>query len=720
MSNCAEQKGTNYIFRLEALDCANCGAKIEKAVGSLDYVYDASLNFITQVLTVTADDSCDEDIFDRVTDIVHRYEEDVIVVDISSDDVLNTQKPISDQLLKQYIPVAIGLILYILNLIIGAIYHPTLLFTLTIYIIAYILAGYDVILAAAKSLLHAGLFDEHLLMSIASIGAFIIGEYPEAVAVMLIYKVGEFLQSGMTNRARISISDLMKLKPDYANVIRDGQPVRVTPELIAVGEIISIRPGEVIPLDGIVIEGMSTIDSSSLTGESLPTVTGPTDNVISGTLNISGLLKVEVTKTYRDSTVRKIMDLTENASNKKATIEQFITKFARYYTPAVVVLALLTAVVPPLFSVLPFSEWVRRSLSFLVVSCPCALVISVPLAFYCGVGVASKQGILVKGANYLYALTKLEGIIFDKTGTLTGGNFLIDEILPAEGVNMQQLIRYAVNSEVYSVHPIAASIRVDYFQYIDTDSVTDFLQLPGLGVSAMIDGRRIYAGNYMLMEQNCIHCSRLNEADTVVYLAADDKYLGAIILSDTIKRDARDTIIRLRRQGISDIYMMTGDSIAAAELVATLLGGNITVAAELLPDAKLERTERLLKAKQKDRYIAFVGDGVNDAPVISRVDIGIAMGALGSDAAIEAADIVLMTDQPSKLNTVIDIARFTKRIVWQNIILALFVKLLVLVMSVLGLAGMSYAVVADVGVAVVAIFNCMRIWSVTQKRNFKT
>ena len=582
---------------------------------------------------------------------------------------------------------------------------------------AYFTIGWDVLWKAARNIAHGQVFDENFLMALATVGAFCTGffgegEYPEAVFVMLFYQVGELFQSYAVGKSRKSIASLMDIRPDYANVERDGRLLQVDPEEVAVGDTITVKAGEKIPLDGLVLEGSSLVNTSALTGESVPRQVRPGDSVISGCVNQNGLLRVQVTKAFGESTVQKILDLVENASSKKAKAENFITKFARYYTPVVVFGALALAVVPPLF-VGDWAGWVQKALIFLVVSCPCALVISVPLSFFGGIGGASRQGILVKGGNYLEVLADTELVVFDKTGTLTKGVFQVTAIHP-EGVSEQQLLELAALAESYSDHPISRSLKEAWGKALDTARVGQVEELSGRGVRAQVDGKEVWAGNGKLMEEIGLAYRPSGQVGTVVHVAAEGRYLGYILIADEVKPDAKEAIAALKAQGVKKTVLLTGDAKDVGEAVAQELGLDEAYT-QLLPGDKVERVEALLQETSPKGKLAFVGDGINDAPVLSRADIGIAMGALGSDAAIEAADLVLMDDKPSKIAKAMEISKRTLRIVRQNIVFALAVKLLVLMLTPFGLANLWEAVFADVGVMVLAILNASRALQVGRK-----
>ena len=575
-----------------------------------------------------------------------------------------------------------------------------------LYLIPYFVIGWDILWKAVRNIGHGQVFDENFLMCVATIGALVLGEYSEAVGVMLFYQVGELFQSYAVGKSRRSIAQLMDIRPDVANVERDGQILEVDPDEVAVGEVIVIRPGEKVPLDGVVIEGTSSLNTAALTGESAPRDVGVGSELLSGCVNITGLLKVRVTKEFGQSTVAKILDLVENASSKKATAENFITKFARYYTPAVVFAALALAVIPSLVTG-EWGVWIHRALTFLVISCPCALVISIPLSFFGGIGGASAQGILVKGGNYLELLANTETVVFDKTGTLTQGVFEVSVLHPAPGVAEHDLLEAAALAERHSGHPIAQSLRRALGGEIDPDRVTDVQEIPGHGVSALVDGKRVLAGNEKLMRREGIDSLPCDQVGTIVHVARDGEYLGCAVISDQIKPTAPATIRALRARSIRTV-MLTGDSEAVGQAVAAQLGLD-EVHAQLLPADKVDRLEELLARKSEKGVLAYVGDGVNDAPVLSRADVGIAMGAMGSDAAIEAADVVLMDDDPAKLGRAMDIAHKCMRIVRENIVFALGVKALCLVLGAIGRASMWVAVFADVGVAVIAILNATRM-----------
>lgn len=576
-----------------------------------------------------------------------------------------------------------------------------------IFIVSYLIVGFEILRKAVKNIFKGKVFDENFLMAVATLGAFAIGEFPEAVAVMLFYQVGELFQDYAVDKSRKSIASLMDIRPDYANVVRDGKEEKVSPGEVKIGETILVKPGEKIPLDGFVIEGKSTLDTKALTGESVPREVAEGEQVLSGCINLNGVIKIEVTKEFGESTVSKILDLVENASSKKAKSENFITKFAAYYTPIVVIIAIILAIVPPLIiEGANFQDWLYRALSFLVVSCPCALVISIPLSFFGGIGGASKMGVLVKGSNYLEALSNAEIMVFDKTGTLTEGVFEVQNVEPI-GISKEELLKIAAYAEYYSNHPISKSIKNAYNKEIDEKEIIDSKEISGKGIEAKIGKKNVLAGNEKLMNEKGIEYTKCTHVGSVVYVAIDGKYAGHIVIADKIKEDAKRTIEELRKNNIKQTVMLTGDRKNIGEAVAKEIGID-KVYTELLPDGKVEKVEELLKTKSPKGKLAFVGDGINDAPVLAMADIGIAMGGLGADSAIEAADVVIMTDQPSKIISAMKLSKKTMRIVRENIIFAIAVKVLVLILTAFGLSSMWQAVFADVGVSVIAILNALR------------
>ena len=701
------------VYLLKGLDCPNCSAKIEKEVGELDGVTSSTVNLMNQTLTVQAGTSVAASLLDTVTTIVHSHEPDVEV----SEKQLEATAPVkkdekaavyNDEDKKRTIRLAVGAVIYAIGMALTVFAKLPTLAELAFLIVAYVILGWDVVWQAVKNITRGQVFDEHFLMSVSTIGAFAIGEYPEAVAVMLFYQVGEFFQSLAVKRSRKSISDLMDICPDSATVKRNGVLQVVSPESVAVGEIIVVKPGEKIPLDGIVVDGESMLDTKALTGESVPRSIRKGDEALSGCINQSGLLTLKVTKSFGESTVSKITDLVENASARKAPTENFITTFARYYTPVVVGMAAVLAIIPPLVLGGGWSEWLRRGFVFLIVSCPCALVISIPLTFFGGIGAASKRGVLVKGSNYLEALNKVSVVVFDKTGTLTKGVFEVANIIPAAGYQKEQVLEYAAQAESYSNHPIAKSILATYGKPIDQKKFSGFEEISGHGISVMVQGKKVLAGNSKLMESEKIAYAACDAAGTKFYVAADGSYVGCILIADEVKPDSKCAIAELKKIGVEKTVMLTGDDERIGKSVADELGLDAYYA-QLLPDQKVEKLEMLDKQKRQGSKLAFVGDGINDAPVLARADVGIAMGGLGSDAAIEAADVVLMTDEPSKLVEAIDVAKATKRIVMQNIVIALGIKSVFLVLGALGMAGMWEAVFGDVGVTIIAVLNAMRI-----------
>ena len=576
-----------------------------------------------------------------------------------------------------------------------------------LFIISYLVVGFEILKKAVRNIFRGKVFDENFLMAVATIGAFAIGEFPEAVAVMLFYQVGELFQSYAVDKSRKSIASLMDIRPDYANIEKDGKIEKVDPDEVKIGDIIIVKTGEKIPLDGVVVEGRSSLDTMALTGESVPRVVKTEDEVLSGCINKDGLLKIRVTKEFGESTVSKILDLVENASSKKSKSENFITKFAKYYTPTVVIIAVLLAFIPPIIlkDFNTFSVWLYRALSFLVVSCPCALVISIPLSFFGGIGGASKMGILIKGSNYLEALANTETVVFDKTGTLTEGIFEVQDIY-AEGIEKDELLRIVAHAENYSNHPIAKSVKKAYNKEIDEKIIKNPQELSGKGIWAKIDEKDILVGNEKLMLEEKIDFKKCDEVGTILYVAIDKKYVGYVLIADKIKQDSPKTIRELKAMNIKETVMLTGDKKEVGEYVAKKLNMD-KVYTELLPDGKVEKVEELLKQKS-----VFVGDGINDAPVLTISDIGVAMGGLGSDAAIEAADIVIMTDETSKISKAINLSKKTMRIVRENIIFAIFVKIAVLVLTAFGASTMWEAVFADVGVSVIAIINALRMLNI--------
>ena len=613
---------------------------------------------------------------------------------------------------KKLIKIIIAFILFLITMIFKA---ENEWINIGLYVISYIIVGFEIIRKALRNITRGKVFDENFLMTVATIGAFGIGEYPEAVAVMLFYQVGELFQSYAVDKSRKSISSLMDIRPDFANVEKEGKVEKVDPDDVEIGDIIIIKPGEKVPLDGVILEGKSSLDTKALTGESLPKSVTEGEEILSGCINLNGVLRVEVTKEYGQSTVSKILDLVENASSKKSKSENFITKFARYYTPIVVIIALFLALVPPLvIDGAIFSDWIYRALSFLVVSCPCALVISIPLSFFGGIGGASKMGILIKGSNYLEAISKAEIVVFDKTGTLTEGNFEVQKIMPVN-ITEEELLKTVAYAENYSNHPISLSVKNAYSRKINEVDIQSTQELSGMGIVAKIWDRDIIVGNEKLMREKEIEFLKTDDVGTVLYVAIDNKYVGYILIADKIKDDAKKAIEELKKNNVKETVMLTGDKKSVGEDVAQKLGLD-KVYTELLPDGKVKKVEKLLKEKSENGKLVFVGDGINDAPVLALADIGVAMGGLGSDAAIEAADVVIMTDEPSKIVNTIKLSKKTMRIVKENIVFAILVKVLILMLSAIGFSTMWEAVFADVGVSVIAIINALRVLRVKNNK----
>jgi Cd2+/Zn2+-exporting ATPase len=697
---------------LEGLDCANCAGKIEREVNELNGVK-AYMNFMNKTLTMETESETDYlSALEQVKSIVRKHEPDVAVKEKSINKGAfaaktkeNDNDDDDDNRKKEITKLVIGGVVFAA----GIIFNFQNWMELTIFIIAYIIVGGNVVLRAIKGIARGQVFSEHFLMSIATIGAFFVGEYPEGVAVMLFYLVGELFQDMAVGHSRKSISALMDIRPDYANLKVGDELKKVSPEEVNIGDIIVVKPGEKVPLDGKVIEGTSMVDTAALTGESIPRELEPGNDALSGFINKNGVLTVEVTKDFGDSTVSKILDMVQNASSRKAPTEKFITKFAGYYTPVVVFGALALAIIPPV--IIPgatFSDWIYRALVFLVVSCPCALVISIPLGFFGGIGGASKRGILVKGSNYLEALNNVEAVVFDKTGTLTKGVFKVTETNPQDGFTEEELVEYAAYAESYSNHPIGLSIMNAYNAEIDKSRIENYEEIAGHGIKVTVNGKEVLVGNTRLMISENIKYNDVDTLGTVVHVAINKKYAGNIVISDEVKEDAARAIKELKSLGIGKTVMLTGDLKVVADKIGKQLGLD-EVYSELLPADKVEKIESLEIKKSHKGKIVFAGDGINDAPVLARADIGIAMGGLGSDAAIEAADIVIMTDEPSKIASAIKIAKRTSSIVYQNIVFALGVKAVFLVLGAFGVASMWEAVFADMGVAIIAILNAMRV-----------
>ena len=701
------ERSAKKVLILMGLDCANCAAKIEKEARNITGVKSAIVDFVSKKLTIEFTSHYDEvRIIEEASRIVKHIESDikVVVEDIKGSKIQDNN--VLDK--KELIRLGIGAAIFGIALI----FKFSCWIEFALFFASYLLVGGEVVFKAVRNITRGQVFDENFLMSIATIGAFAIGEFPEGVAVMLFYQVGDLFQKVAVNRSRRSIKALMDIRPDFANLKMGDDIRKVSPEDVKIGDIIIVKPGERVPLDGKVIEGKSMVDTSALTGESIPREVEAGNDVLSGFINKNGLLTIEVAKEFGESTVAKILDLVQNASSKKAPTENFITKFARYYTPVVVFAALALAVIPPL--VIPgatFSQWIYRALVFLVISCPCALVISIPLGFFGGIGGASRSGILVKGSNYLEALNNVDTVVFDKTGTLTKGVFKVTRIQPENGVSEEDLLEYSAFAECYSNHLIAVSILKAYGKEVDKNEIESYDEISGHGIKVKVRGKEILTGNVKLMEKENISFDEVEAAGTIVHIAIDSKYAGFIVISDEVKEDSAKAIKALKDIGIKKLVMLTGDSKSVGKNVAQALGLD-EVHAELLPHQKVEKLEMLDKQKSSKGKLVFVGDGINDAPVLARADVGVAMGGLGSDAAIEAADVVLMTDEPYKLVIAIKIAKRTRMIVWQNIFFALAVKGVVLLLGAGGIATMWEAVFADVGVTVLAILNAIRVMKV--------
>ena len=720
---------TNEIkLYLKGLDCANCANKIENKVNKLESVEEAVLNFSLSLLIVNLKENSDVNkVEGEIKTIVNNLEPHVIVSkydnnikekknvctsECCSGHAHNVEEKHEEShehnhsegvSLRDKVTLAIGFILFAIAIFIGEekSYVPY------IYALSYVLVGGKVVLSAIRNIFRGQVFDENFLMTVATLGAFAIGNHPEGVAVMIFYEIGELFQSYAVNRSRKSISSLMDIRADYANLIIDGKEKKVDPSEIKIDDIIVIKPGERVPLDGVVIEGNSSLDTSALTGESLPRNIELNDEILAGVINLTGVIRVNVTKEFGESTVSRILELVQNASSKKAQTEKFITKFARYYTPVVVLSAVALAIIPPLVvEGALFSDWVYRALIFLVVSCPCALVVSIPLGLFAGIGGASKNGVLIKGGNYLEALKDVETVVFDKTGTLTKGVFKVVKI-NTNNIEEGELLRIAATGESFSNHPIAQSILKAYGKEVDKSIISNYEEISGNGIKVNIDNKEVLLGNYKLMNSNGIKYTNSQEIGTVVHVVVDGEYKGNIVIADEVKEDSKEAIEMLKKIGVKKCVMLTGDNKKVAEKIAEELGLD-EVYAELLPTDKVAMVEKLLKEKSEKGKLAFVGDGINDAPVLARADVGVAMGGIGSDAAIEAADVVLMRDNPSSLVDAIEIGRKTNRILWQNIIFSLGVKIAVLIPAAIGIANMWEGVFADVGVTLIAVLNSMR------------
>lgn len=714
------EKNNECTLGIKGLECPQCAAKIEHNLNALDEIKAATVDVLGKKIVINPNKKfSSEDITKLVQKEVDRVEEGVTVLmpnsAIEEDEEIEETKENFKSIRNRFILGAI--------ILAAAIFVPKNLFVLRLilFLISYFTVGYDVLFKAVKNIKKGQIFDENFLMAIATLGAFAIKEFPEAVSVMLFYQIGEMFQDLAVGKSRKSITSLMNIRPDYANLKIEGEIKKVLPKEVKLGDIIVIKPGEKVALDGKITNGSSTFDTSALTGEAIPRTFEIGDEILSGFINTTNLVEIEVTKSFENSTISKILDLVQNASSKKSKTENFITKFARFYTPAVVIIALLIAILPMIFvKDAQFSTWLYRALIFLVVSCPCALVVSIPLGFFGGIGGASKNGILIKGANYLEALNNLETVVFDKTGTLTKGKFKVSEInIQNSKYTKDDLLKYAAIAESFSNHPIAQSIVLEYEKNNKKLEKTDssefeFEEIAGHGVKVKYENSEILAGNLKLLKKENIEATEKDAVGTVVYVAKDGKYLGNLIIADEIKEDAKKTIEELNNLGIKNVVMLTGDNRKIGENVASKL--NISkVFTDLLPLGKVEKMEEFLKNKSTNGKVLFVGDGINDAPVLARADIGVAMGGVGSDAAIEAADMIIMNDEPSKIVTALKIAKKTKKIVWQNIIFALGVKIIILVMGALGFATMWEAVFGDVGVALIAILNATR--ALTYKEN---
>ncbi len=712
-------KSNECMLSIEGLDCPNCAAKVERKINTLEGIKEATVDFLGKKIVVLADEISENELVELIQTEVDKIEDGVkVFVPKVQAGESSSEEEDTGKIKKKLL---IGGILFVLG-----IFVPKTLFIpkLAVFLVSYLVIGGDVLLSAFKNILNGQVFDENFLMAIATIGAFAIGEYPEGVAVMLFYQLGELLQGIAVNNSRKSIVSLMDIRPDYAN-IKVGEGIKkVSPEEIKVGEIIVVKPGEKVPLDGKIVKGASTFDTSALTGESLPREAKAGDDVLSGFINKNGLIEIQVAKVFSESTVSKILYLMENAGSKKSKTENFITKFAKYYTPVVVITALIVAIIPPLLiQGATFSDWIYRALIFLVVSCPCALVISIPLGFFGGIGGASRHGILIKGTNYLEVLNNLESVVMDKTGTLTKGIFKVTEVNVKNNIKINDfennkteltkplLLKYAAHIEKFSNHPIAQSIVAEYensVSKVDENVVKDFEEISGFGIKININNHLFLAGNSKLMNLENITFDKKENLGTAIYLAADGKYIGNILISDEVKEDSARAIKGMKENGVKEIVMLTGDNEAIGKNIAEKLGID-KVFTELLPNEKVEKLEEIYKTKSEKGKVAFVGDGINDAPVLARADLGIAMGGAGSDAAIEAADVVIMNDEPSKIVTAIKIAKKTKEIVWQNITVAFAIKIVVMALGLFGDATMWEAVFADVGVALLAVLNATRV-----------
>lgn len=692
------------VFLLDGIDCPNCSLKIENKINDLDGVNFSKINLVTQTVEIDFEIEVEKNLLENVKKIVNFYEPDVEV----KENVVFNQMKKSKESNKNLYFIAFGSIIYLLSLLMYTFLSGFKEISIIIFIVSYVVLGFDVVSKAMKNIFNGIIFDENFLMTLSTLGAFVIGEYPEAVAVMLFYQIGEYFQSRAINRSRKSISDLMDIRPDYVNIENGQKLIKISPEKINVGDEIIIKPGEKIALDGVILSGESMMDTKSLTGESIPKCVKVGDEILSGCINMTGILKTKVTKSFGESTASKIINLVEGASSNKADTENFITSFAIYYTPIVVVLATLLSIIPPIFLNGEWISWVKRGFVFLVISCPCALVISIPLSYFSAIGLASKNGILVKGGNYLEALSKIDTIIFDKTGTLTKGNFEVCDIYFENGFTADDVCKFSAYAESFSNHPIAVSILYHYGKEIDKNKIINYKDLYGYGISATIFDKKVLVGNEKLMKKENISYSVCNKSGTIVYVAIDGKYAGYILIKDKIKDDSIKAISDLKNSGVKNIVMFTGDNYPVAKDICDKLKIDKFFSG-MLPHEKVEKLELLETKKEKSKKIVFVGDGVNDAPVLARADVGVSMGSLGSDAAVEASDVVLMTDEISKLVEAIKISKLTKRIVLQNIIFILTIKVVFLVLGAFGLASMWEAVFGDVGAMIIAVLNSIRI-----------
>ncbi|MCF8094376.1 MAG: cadmium-translocating P-type ATPase [Desulfobacteraceae bacterium] len=700
-------------YVMQGLNCANCAAKIEKKLNRLEGASGVSVNFAAKTIFL------DPEHEKAAQEVIDRIEPGVRLIPEEKKDTSNPQNE-NYGVRGKLIRIGLAAVFFALGLIFRQKLHdtPYMFGEFAVFLTSYLLVGSSVIWTAVKNLVRGRLFDENFLMTVATVGAIAIHQLPEAVGVMLFFAVGEYFQERAVNRSRRHISELMDVRPDYANLVKQGQSQRVSPQDVEVGQIIEIKPGEKIPLDGQVISGTSFVDTSALTGESVPRKVEEGDSILSGSINDNGLLQVKVSKKFSESSVSRILELVENAASRKAPTEQFITRFARWYTPAVVFGALAIAFIPPLLiSGAAFSDWIYRALILLVISCPCALVISIPLGYFGGIGSASRAGVLIKGANFLEALTKVHTVVFDKTGTLTKGVFKVNEIITRNGFRKEDILGWAALGEAHSNHPIARSIKEAYGKEVQSDRIEEYQEIKGHGIKAQSGGKTILVGNDRLLHREKIEHNDCDVEGTVVYVAVDGTYAGYLIIADEVKKDSVAAVQSLKKQGVKQTVMLTGDDENAAKHIAGLLGIDIYYA-QLLPQDKVEKLEEIEARLGKDEKLVFVGDGINDAPVLARAHIGVAIGALGADAAIEAADVVLMDGNPGKLSRAISIADYTKKIVLQNIAIALGIKAVFVVLGAMGMATIWEAVFADVGVALIAIFNATRTLKYSSRRSW--